>query len=95
MRKLIVLILAALFCAAGPIIAIAGIRFGLAHDSRDDIWAAAFMGGMLTLIGVVLFFVAAKAGKGRADLGTITAVGMAHMINMNDGADDIGGDTDD
>ncbi len=88
MRKTIVRVLALFFFGGGLVVAIAGIRFGQAHNSREDVLAATFIGAMLVIIGVTLFFAARKAG-GRIDPDTVTAVGVAHMMTMDDGSDTV------
>ena len=70
--------------------------------SEDDIAAGIFLGGCLLTVGILIFVMArkvARRGPQPVDLNVVTAVGMAHMMNMSDGdagfdGGDSGGDFD-
>ena len=85
-RQILGYALALGFCVAGLVVSAAGIRFGLSKNDFEDVAAAAFIGGMLLLIGIILVFAVRKAARRRAalDKDMLTGVTMAHMLNMDD-----------
>ncbi len=88
-RRVVANILAVCFILAGLVFGGAGIKFGIAKNSSSDVAAGAVVGGLLVLIGFIIYFAARKAAKRAAetDRGALAGVTMAHMMNMDDGSD--------
>ncbi len=88
-RRVVANMLALCFIVAGLVFGGAGIKFGIAENSSSDVTAGAVVGGLLLLIGIIIYFAARKAAKRAAevDSGALAGVTMAHMTNMDDGGD--------
>ena len=92
MRKSILYVMAMLFTIAGLSIGGGGISAGLAGGNDGDIVAGVFLGGCLLAIGLILFYLARRMARRRAqplDMDTVTAVGMAHAMNLGDEDGDV------
>ncbi len=102
LRSTILYTLSALFTGGGLVAGVGWIGSGMESGSEDDIAAGIFLGGCLLTVGILIFVMArkvARRGPQPVDLNVVTAVGMAHMMNMSDGdagfdGGDSGGDFD-
>ena len=83
-RQILGYFIAIAFLLGGLVIGIAGVEFALRHDNRDDLLFALILGGMLVLIGVLIIWALRRRAKSaRVDANTVTAVGMAHLLNQD------------
>ena len=87
MRKSILYVMALLFTIAGLSVGGGGISAGLAGGSDEVIVAGVFIGGCLLAAGLILFYLARRMARRRAqplDTDTVTAAGMARAVNPGD-----------
>lgn len=96
MRFFIGLLLVAGFLAAGVAGLIGFARVYAAEGLSEDAGAALFIGGMLTLIGLLMLYGVIKTRRRQRAIDTdqATAMGMAHWMTMDHSGDggDVGGD---
>lgn len=85
MRLILGLILTGGFSIGGLMILGQAVLMLPQMGAADDVLAAFFIGGMLTFIGILMGYATIKTRnrKREIDAAQLSAMGMAHMMNMD------------